>query len=530
MTTTTEGKTKPYIVRREMGTINRAVYVITFLHDPAQPLPTPWARTAGWNGKLIYSFGPGCGAGYHQGRNIGGLAGNRSNLEDGQLGDYGLAKGYAVAGASLNAFGTTCADLISAETTMMVKEHFIEQFGLPIYTVGSGRSGGSMQQHLITNNYPGLLDGIVPTASFADTITFDNTLFDCELLDHAFTTSSLQWTMEQKQSIAGMKTYEYCTNNGTRYPNLRAASNCDPMGVPAAQAYTPAANPKGARCTYQDNMVNVFGRDPKTGFARRPFDNVGVQYGLGAFNEGKISFEQFLDLNAHIGGHDIDGTVVAARTVADPGALRIAYQTGRVNDTGRGMSAVPIIDVRPYTDGTPDVHDMVNTYITRARLIAANGTADSQVGHTYAAGASIVRAQADNLDLMDKWLTGILNDSRPAKTALEKVLRNKPADATDACYTANLEKITDPAKCKEMFPYYADPRLVAGSAMTNDILKCQLKTLDRKDYKQPLTDAQFASLKAIFPQGACDYTKKGVAQRAPDTWLSYPTPGTSVTH
>jgi hypothetical protein len=56
----------------------------------------------------------------------------------------------------------------------------------------------------------------------------------------------------------------------------------------------------------------------------------------------------------------------------------------------------------------------------------------------------------------------------------------------------------------------------------------QLKSIDRKDYKQPLSDAQMASLKALFPQGVCDYGKKGVAQRSPDTWLTYPAPGTSM--
>jgi Tannase-like family of unknown function (DUF6351) len=75
-------------------------------------------------------------------------------------------------------------------------------------------------------------------------------------------------------------------------------------------------------------MVNVFGVDPKTGFARRPFDNVGVQYGLKAFNDGKITFEQFVDLNRRVGGHDIDGNVTAARTVADSEALRIAFRSG----------------------------------------------------------------------------------------------------------------------------------------------------------------------------------------------------------
>jgi hypothetical protein len=515
----------PYIVRREMGTINRAVYAISFLHEPGQPLPTLGTMTPGWNGKLIYSFGPGCGAGYHQGRNVGGLNGQRNLLEDGQLGDYGLAKGYAVAGASLNAFGTTCADLISAETMMMVKEHFIEQFGVPRYTIGSGRSGGSMQQHLIANNYPGLLDGIIPTASFADTITFNNTLFDCELLDHAFTTSSLTWTVEQKAAVAGQKTFEYCTNNGTRYPNLRAATNFDQMAIPAANVYNPTTNPKGARFTYQDNMVNVFGRDPKTGFARRPLDNVGIQYGLAAFNRGQISFEQFLDLNARIGGHDINGGIIAGRTSADPEAIRIAYQTGRVNDTGRGMRAVPIIDVRPYTDGTPDVHDIVNSYITRARLMAANGSAGNQVLRIYAPGAPIVRAQADVLDTMDKWLINIARDDKPAPTPLEKVTRNRPAEAVDACYTAGLEKSTDWSRCQEMFPVFSNPRLVAGAPATSDVLKCELRPLDRKDYKQPLTEAQLVSLKTIFALGVCDFTRKGAGQSAPATWLSYPRPG-----
>src|SRR3989441_1644324 len=87
--------------------------------------------------------------------------------------------------------------------SMMVKEHFIEQYGVPRYTIGSGRSGGSMQQHLIANNDPGLLDGLIPTASFADTFAFVNHVSDCELLEHAFESSPLMWTNEQKGAVAG---------------------------------------------------------------------------------------------------------------------------------------------------------------------------------------------------------------------------------------------------------------------------------------------------------------------------------------
>src|SRR5262249_16709965 len=65
---TADGRTLDYVVRRELGTINRGVYDIQFLHQPGQPLPTPRTRpTPGWNGRLLYSFGGGCGAGYRQG-------------------------------------------------------------------------------------------------------------------------------------------------------------------------------------------------------------------------------------------------------------------------------------------------------------------------------------------------------------------------------------------------------------------------------------------------------------------------------
>lgn len=41
----------------------------------------------------------------------------------------------------------------------MVKEHFIEEYGLPTHTIGWGESAGAVQQYLIVQNYPGLLDG-----------------------------------------------------------------------------------------------------------------------------------------------------------------------------------------------------------------------------------------------------------------------------------------------------------------------------------------------------------------------------------
>ncbi|MGB2714124.1 MAG: DUF6351 family protein [Vicinamibacterales bacterium] len=520
-TTTLDGKTVPYIVRREMGTINRAVYVIAFLHEPNTPLPDPWSvNVSNWNRRLVYSFGAGCQAGYHQGRTTGFL-GTRSHLEETQLGDSALAQGYAIASSSLNVFANNCSDVISAETMMMVKEHFIERFGVPRYTIGSGRSGGSMQQHLLAQNYPGLLDGLIPTAAFADTVTLITHLSDCELLARAFDTSALTWTDAEKAAVAGEANWQFCARNATAVPLLRPA-NCDKTSVPNDEVYDASTNPKGVRCTYQDNMVNVFGVDPKTGFARRPFDNVGIQYGLKTFNARKITFEQFLDLNRRIGGHDTDGGVVARRTVADPEALRIAFQSGRVNDTSQGLAMVPIIDVRPYTDGSGDVHDAVNSLVTRARLMAANGTSANQVIHTYAPETdNIQRVQRDNLAEMEQWLDAIANDKAPAKSALERVIRNRPKSVTDACYAREGEKITDMARCAQMFPAYSNPRLEAGMPIAATMLKCQLKAVDSADYSVRLTASQLASIRTTFPSGVCDFTKKGVAVGPSETWRKY---------
>ena len=528
MTTTTEGKTVPYIVRREMGTINRAVYSIAFLHEPGTPLPSPWTAGTAWNGRLVYTFGGGVAAGYHQGRTIGGLNGNRGNLEDGQYGDFPVAKGFALAGSSLNVFGTYANDVVSAETMMMVKEHFVEAFGPIKWTIGSGRSGGSMQQHLIANNYPGLLDAIVPTASFADTITFQQSLLDCELLDRAMTVSKQPFTTDQKTAVSGFSHWDYCTNNKLRYAGVAADINCDPGTIPPSMRFDPVKKPDGVRCTYQDAIVSVFGRDPKTGFARRPFDNVGVQYGLTAFNAGKINFNQFLDINRLAGGHDVNGALVAERTVADPDALRIAYESGRINDGAHGLSMIPIIDMRPYTEGPGgNVHDTFDGVIAGNRIDAAGG--GNRISRVYEERAPVVQAQDANLEILDRWLAAVAADTAPGSQR-EKVLRNKPAGLADSCFTAKLEEIKDAAKCKAMFPVYANPRVVSGAPATDDVFKCELKPIDKTDYKRPVTDAQLAALRAVFPQGVCDYSKKGVMQRPlQGTWQAYPTSPAATT-
>lgn len=551
-TKTSHGREVPLIVRQEKGIINRSAYLINILHDPAAgPLPTPTmpSSASGWNGRLIYSFGGGVQANYHMGRNLGAMTGseNKFFMEDLGAGfqDFFITRGYAIAAGSLNVMGTNNDDVKSAETVAKVKERFIEQFGKPLFTIGHGASGGSMQQYLIANAYPGLLDGIMPGRSYADVMTFLQPLYDCELLQNAFNTSGGKWNDEQKGAVAG-KYWGYCVSHATRYPNARPG-NCD-AAVKDEVANNPTLKAKGVRCTFQDNLVNVFGTDPGTGFARSPFDNVGVQYGLKALNDGKITFDQFVEVNSRVGGLDINGKIVAQRMVGDPIALRRAYQTGRVN-AGTGLSTTAIVDVRSYVDGAPpppfdalkdvDVHDGYHSLVMRARLIKANGSAANHVmltaasygrvqADTRTAGSPLTRMNGEALAQLDRWLTAVANDNSDQPLA-KKIAAHKPADLVDACYPAvsgplvgAIEKVTDMRRCRELFPFAADARLAAGAPATDDIFKCALKAVDPKDYKQAPTAEQLAQLARIFPDGVCDYTKPGVAQEPPaGTWASF---------
>src|SRR5437764_4423728 len=384
-------------------------------------------------------------------------------LEDLSVGyrDSFITRGYAIAAGSLNVMGTNSDDVKSAETAAKIKEHFIKQFGPPLFTIGHGASGGSMMQQMIANAYPGLLDGIMPARLFADTMTFLQPLYDCELLENVFRSGN--WTRAQMDAVSG-KYWGYCVSNGKRYPHARI----DYCAATVKDMIANEASWKSVRCTYQDTLVNVFGRDPNTGFARNPFDNVGMQYGLQALNDGKISFDQFLDINARIGGFDLNGKIGSARMQGDPVALKRAYETGRVMAGTGGAASVPIVDIRTYNDGDPlgrgdanvDVHDRYHSFVLRARLLKYNGTAANHVMLTAATFGSPpldARTERSPLNLvstealtqLDKWLTAIAAD-KSDKPKARKVIDNKPADLVDACYPTKagpligaIEKVTD---------------------------------------------------------------------------------------
>ena len=524
MTTTTTGQMVPYVVRIETGTINRAIYQIAMLHNPAaEPAPGVVTRSAGWNGRLIYTFGGGCTGGwYRQGNSTGGI-----------VDDVMLRRGYAIASASLNTFGNNCAETLAAETMMMVKEHFIEAYGAPKFTIGWGGSGGSYQQHHIADAYPGLLDGIMPARSFPD-VGFGTVPFitDARLLKRYFDTGSLRYTDEQKRQISGFGALATMTSVDEGAGRIQVTEHCPPA-LSKTLVYDAARNPRGARCTVYDHAVNVYGRDPQTGFARRPLDNVGVQYGLAALNSGAISVAQFLDLNEKVGGYDNDGNVVPRRTVGDVAAMRAAYRSGLMLYGGGGLATTPIIDYRAYRDDLPDgdIHIRYTSFSTRDRLRRVNGHADNHVMLTDDrrwGDSTRAPVLAEALEQMDRWLTALVDDAS-VDAKIVKVRRAKPADLVDACWTRDdkPQKIVEPAtygagRCEELYPANSVPRGVAGAPVSSDIVKCQLKPVAPSDYKSSFTAEETARLRRIFPDGVCDWSKPGVEQQSPaGTWQNF---------
>ncbi len=527
-TTTSTGKTVPYIVRVETGTLNRAIYQTAVLHNPAvDATPSHTASPAGWNGRLVYTFGGGCTGGwYRQGNTTGGV-----------LDDNILKQGYAMASSSLNVFGNNCQDLTAAESMAMVKEQFIKTYGLPRYTIGWGCSGGSYQQHQIADNYPGLLDGILPGCSFPEVgFATVQSITDQRLLGNYFKNKVPgTFSDEQQRQVAGIHSVKTMYTATVYDGSMRIAPDvyC-PATLPIAQRYNATTNPRGVRCSIFDHNINVYGKDPVTGFARRPIDNTGVQYGLRALNDGVISVDQFLDINANAGGYDQDGKFMASRTVGDAQAMRASYQSGRLTSAGGGLRDIPIIDYRAYSDDNAigDIHLRYHSFSMRERLIKANGDAGNQVmlveDFRYGYYSSDSPLLMSALKEMDLWLANVAADTRPGSQH-DKVVRNKPATLQEGCLTRDAaptrinEKFERASgQCAAIYPAPASPRFVAGGPIAADVIKCQLKPVSQGDYARVFTPHQQNRLAATFPQGVCDWSRPGVEQQGlRGTWLSF---------
>jgi hypothetical protein len=185
------------------------------------------------------------------------------------------------------------------------------------------------------------------------------------------------------------------------------------------------------------------------------------------------------------------------------------------------LGSIPIIDYRRYGDRDGNPHDRIRSVQMRLRIERTGGSAANQV--------LLINPERgfDAVRLMDRWLDRIAADTSK-DSPQRKAARNKPEGLEDACWGPNGEKIAEPAsydgsgRCNDLYPAFADPRIVAGEPLIGEVLKCTLKPVDPKDYKQSFSDAQRARLNKIFPQGTCVFSRPGVGQaKLSQTWIAY---------
>ncbi len=565
------GVDREFVVRVETGTINRHFYAIAVLRGEGESLGQPRGNL--WNGRLIYQFRGGVGIGRRQG-NIkeGDILKRRKNQ---------LQQGYAVVYSSANQTSNHYNMWLAEDTALRLKKQFTSLYGDPIYTVGIGGSGGAIQQYLLAQNSPGLLDGIIPLYSYPDMVTQTIYVMDCEPLEYFFDVQDshnprwVDWS--QRVQIEGLSSADTGINYfqamasmasvlqgniGDLNPDLRGSSECvqswrgltplinNPNFVHFSRNFSPEVNSQ-THWTHWEDLYQFYGRDQR-GFAQSTWDNVGVQYGLKALQEQRISVEEFLRINASVGGwkpaeklkperywflqgqwfpvqlsiwsHQnlslpANAEQPAPRTEASLDAIEGIFRSGHVF---LGQLQIPILDVRHYLDRDLDMHHASASFMTRARMLKSQGSADNQVIWISNAKYNPVEHA---FAVMDEWLINLR--MYPDRG----VVKNRPEFAIDSCFDeeglviARGSDVWDGewnqrpnGVCMEVYPSFPTSREIAGAPVSGDIFKCELQPVNqaiaRGLYGGVDMNPYREQLNTIFPQGVCDYSRPGLGEPA----------------
>ena len=560
-----DGRTVDFVVRREVGTINRFLYSFAMLAPAGEDKARPDLSL--WNRRLQYWFQGGVAVGHSQGRMHGGAM------------DAGvLATGTAIVYSSGNSTGTHYNMQLAGETALMTKERFVERYGRPLYTVGLGGSGGAIQQYLFAQNHPGLLDAVLAAQSYPDMVTQTIHAWDCELLEHymdATAYANPKWRKTKNRTLlVGMNAEQAFPFGKVNDPFLAAKRD---LGYASAigstecarswrgltpltmnphygrarnsEHYVPQSDIAAIRWTHYDDLRNIYGADAD-GAARTTYDNVGVQYGLTSLRAGEIAPAEFLHLNFHVGGWkhpsrmvqegfpflgpmtpetfdpwsrrnmnlSPDADTPAPRTRGDLQAMRAAYTSGLVFG---GKLPLPAIDFRQYLERELDMHNVHQSFALRKRVIKEMGHSDHLViwfTDTRPGKPRAIQVH-DASAVMDEWLANIR--AHPQRSIAE----NRPPRAVDSCFDRRgrlmyaghdaWDGIIDDkpqGPCAKAFPIYATSRIVAGAPLEGGVYRCALKSVETAladgTYAPWAPDRkQVALLKKIFPEGVCDYAR-----------------------
>ena len=550
-----DGELVNEIYRVEQGTINRFIYVIAMLASPAEGR----LGREHWNHKLIYQFQGGSGIGFRQGKESANHLINK-RIEQ-------LKLGYAVITSSANKTSYTYNMLLAEDTAKRVKRQFIALYGEPIYTIGIGGSGGGLAQYLLAQNGAGIIDAAMPLYSYPDMITQTIYALDCDLLNNYYNYRAdepeLYQDWPRRAAIEGMNALDgFPQKAGFLEPLNQLLSGRWPRN-PTGNSECISGwfgfssfinNPRQGFLrsffsnqiqrlvdwSYWEDMQALFGRDEQ-GFAHTTWDNVGVQYGLQALQQGKIDFDEFIRLNREIGAwrsqsemqeewlwlplgkhlplwlslwgrHNITevNQGLARRHQGDIEAMASAYRSGQVFI---GKIDIPVLDIRHYLESELNMHHLSASFNSRVRIQQYHGDVRHHlIWVAHKDYNPLVRGFA----VMDQWMLALLKDPR------RDMLAAKPKDLADSCFGADSEVIasgnrvwdgpwnSQPAgACSRFYPAYSNVRIAAGAPWDGSIFKCHLQSTDqavaKAMYGGRVTEQELQQLKETFPAGVCNY-------------------------
>jgi ornithine carbamoyltransferase len=285
---------------------------------------------------------------------------------------------------------------------------------------------------------------------------------------HPFVCTTAQHGLEQRELLLGL--------SSEQSPSLRAGNRATfhlyqayarllplamhPTFTNVADDDKLAQGTAGVEWTHRSDAQDVYGVD-EDGWARVPWDDVGVQYGLEAVRTGRLTREEFLRVNACVGGwkrtRDMvaegapfqgpltpatfdpwssrnmtlspGGTRPAPRTAGDVAAIEGAFGNGHVF---RGDVDIPIMDWRHHLEHELDMHNSHQSFAVRQRMLDADGDAGNHV--IWFSDARPARASDQTtlaLDVLQDWITAIKANPRRG------VAGNRPAAAVDTCFATD---------------------------------------------------------------------------------------------
>lgn len=534
-----------WLLRAELGTIQRHFYLLVM---PVQPdeFPQRTGKTL-WNNKLIYQFHGGVGIGFRQGElRIERLLRNRAAQ---------LRQGYAVVSSSANRTSHTYHFLRAEEVARQLKQHFISLYGEPEMTIGIGGSGGGIAQYLLAQNAPDVLDAAIAQYSYPDMLSQVQYALDCDLLHNYYYFTADEkafWqSWQHRQWVEGLSTVpDQQVRFGREISAIQLLSGKKPTPMEGAtqcinawfglssmvhnpyqgrlRPFVSEAVLQSTHWSYWEDLVDLYGRD-EHGFAHSLWDNTGVQYGLLALRDGRLSPEQFIDLNARIGSwlpaHQMQpeqarflpvwhtpiwlsafgrqnmaapvrtesGFEVAPRYRANREAMERAYRYGQLFV---GKLNIPVLDLRHYLDPVLDMHHLQPSFMARDRL-----------------------AMHGNDHWQRIWVSH--PDHTPEQQAFDAVVAwvragQAPDSASDRCFDASGQVIAqgdtvwqDDGVCRQIYPVLSNSREQAGAPGHGLPMQCALQPVEQAlaagEYADVDMTSWLSKLKQIFPDGVCDY-------------------------